>query len=155
MTKEKKPQALQATSISDIKAKIQANHEGIPVELPSGLVFRLKKPSIARLMQENVFPNELVSAAIKMDSQNFQAATREEYLQYLQVIDTVVKYSCVVPRIAESEEQLDDNSILAGDIDDMDRVAIFMYAQTGVAPQRKFRTEQQDTDAGPSLPAVS
>lgn len=158
MVKDKADQVedIQPTSLAEIKAKAQANRDGLPVPLPSGLVFRLRKPSISRLMQEGVFPNELVSSAIKLDANNLQPQTREEYLQYLQVIDTVVKRACVVPRVVDlvEGEAVPEDAITLDDVDENDRVAIFMYAQTGVRPLNKFRGEQQDGDAGSGVSKV-
>ena len=156
MSKEKtNPKPLVATSVRDIKAKLQASKDGQPVELPSGLVFLLKKPSISRLLLQDVFPSELIAAAIKMDSQQeMKPANREEYLQYLKVIDTVVKFSCVQPRVVETEEELDDDSILLSDVEDFDRVSIFMYAQMGVTPMGSFRSEQPDVQTGSSVSEI-
>jgi len=145
---------LEPTSLKDIKAKIKANKDGEPIQLPSGLVFRLTKPSISRLMKESAFPSELVAAAIKLDSNDMKPASRDEYLQYLKVIDTVVMRSAVEPRIVEKEEDVDDSSIAINDLDDSDRIAIYLFAQTGVKPLNSFRSEQPDKDSGLGMPKV-
>lgn len=156
MTKENKEPKVtpKATEVSDVKAQILAKKAGTPIKLPSGLVFLLKKPSIARLMQLDVFPAELVSTAIKMDANNLQPTSRDEYLQYLKVIDTVVMHSCVQPKVVDSEADVPEDSIFIGDIDDMDRVFIFMHAQMGVDSQKSFRSEQQNSNDGSSVPKV-
>lgn len=148
-------QALQPTSLADIKAKIKAEKEGEPIQLPNGLVFRLTKPSISRLIKEGVFPSELVSSAIKLDSNKMEPANRDEYLQYLKVIDTVVVKAAVHPRIAPEGEEVGDDAISITDLDDTNKIAIYMYAQTGVKPYHSFREEQGNPDPGSSLPPIS
>lgn len=141
MSKEtpEKTAPLKEQSVKDIKAALQAKRDGELIELPSGLVFKLKKPSISRLLKDNVFPQGLVATAIKMDSNTNQPASREEYLQSLEVIDTIVTRAAVLPKVVTKEEDLDENSVLVEDLDDQDKVAIYLYVQTGVKPLESFR----------------
>ena len=149
---EEKP--LEVTSIADIKSKIQASKEGEPIKLPSGNVFRLTKPTISKLLKQNVFPQELVSAAIKLDSDRFDPTTKEDYLQYLRLIDQIVYRACVSPKISLEEENVDENSVYIDDLDDTDKVAIYIYVQMGVKPFESFRGEQQNGDSGSGMPQV-
>lgn len=143
MSKEtpEKDAPLQEQSVADIKKQLQARREGELVKLPSGLVFKLKKPSISRLLEDDVFPQELVSIAIKMDSNTNEPKSREEYLKSLEVIDTIVLRAAVSPRVVKSEDEVDDKSVWLKDLDDQDKVAIYLYVQTGVKPLKSFRTE--------------
>lgn len=146
---------VQATSLADIKATIKKRTEGEDVALPSGLVFKLKKPSISKLMQQDVFPSELVTAAINMDSNNIQPKTKQEYLQSLKVMDIVVEHAVVFPKVVLKEEDVSEESIHISDVDDMDRVAIYLYAQTGAKPELKsFRGNEADSNSGPTVPPV-
>lgn len=133
--------APQEQSVKDIKAALRAKKDGELVELPSGLVFRLAKPSISRLLKDNVFPQSLVATAIKMDSNTNQPVSREEYLQSLEVIDTIVHRAAVSPKVVLSEKDVDDDSVLVEDLDDQDKVAIYLYVQTGVKPLESFRSQ--------------
>lgn len=126
-------------SLADIKKSIQAKKDGELVELPSGLIFKLTKPSISRLLKDNVFPAELIATAIKMDSNTNQPTTKEDYLKSLKIIDEVVYRSTVFPKTARTVDEMTEDSILIDDIDDQDRVAIYMYVQMGVKPLNSFR----------------
>ena len=110
MSKEtpEKDAPLQEQSVADIKKKLQEKREGTLVALPSGLVFKLKKPSIARLLEDDVFPQELVGVAIKMDSNTNNPNSREDYLKSLEVIDTIVLRAAVSPRVVKTEEEVDE-----------------------------------------------
>lgn len=127
-------------STAEIKKLLQAKRDGELVELPSGLVFKLKKPSISRLLEDNVFPNDLVATAIKMDSNTNEPADREEYLRSLKVIETIVVQAAVVPKVVTKEEEVDDESIYIKDLDDQDKVAIYLFVQTGVKQLNSFRS---------------
>lgn len=133
-------QAPKEQSIADIKKLLQKKRDGELVELPSGLVFRLKKPSISRLLEDNVFPNDLVATAIKMDSNTNEPADREEYLRSLKVIETIVVQAAVVPKVVTKEEEVNDESIYIKDLDDQDKVAIYLFVQTGVKQLNSFRS---------------
>lgn len=143
MSKEtpEKDAPLQEQSVAEIKKKLAARRDGELVKLPSGLVFKLKKPSISRLLEDDVFPQELVNIAIKMDSNINEPTTREDYLKSLEVIDTIVLRAAVSPRVVKTEEEVDDKSVWIKDLDDQDKVAIYLYVQTGVKPLKSFRTE--------------
>ena len=133
-------QAPKEQSIADIKKLLQKKRDGELVELPSGLVFRLKKPSISRLLEDNVFPNDLVATAIKMDSNTNEPADREEYLRSLKVIETIVVQAAVVPKVVTEEDKVDEDSIYIKDLDDQDKVAIYLFVQTGVKQLNSFRS---------------
>lgn len=132
--------APQEQSVADIKAMLQKKVDGELVSLPSGLVFKLKKPSISRLLEDNVFPNDLVATAIKMDSNTNEPANREEYLRSLQVIDTIVTHAAVVPKVVTNKDEVSDDSIWIKDLDDQDKVAIYLFVQTGVKQLNSFRS---------------
>ena len=132
--------APQEQSTAEIKALLQKKRDGELVTLPSGLVFKLKKPSISRLLEDNVFPNDLVATAIKMDSNTNEPANREEYLRSLKVIETIVVQAAVVPKVVTEEDKVDDESIYIKDLDDQDKVAIYLFVQTGVKQLNSFRS---------------
>lgn len=130
---------LEQTSILEIKKTLKEKRDGILVKLPSGLVFKLTQPSISKLLKDDVFPSELVSTAIKMDSNTNTPTTKEEYLRSLQIIDEVVHQASVEPKVVLTRKEEDDTNVFVGDVEDQDRVAIYMFAQTGVKPLNSFR----------------
>lgn len=142
MSKEtpEKHAPLKELKLDELKAKIQAKKDGELVELPSGLVLPLKKPSIARLLKADAFPQGLVAVAIKMDSNTNDPQTREEYLKSLDVINTIVSHAVVRPKVVLNEDEVTEDSILVDDLEDNDRVAIYLYCQTGVKPLQSFRS---------------
>ena len=141
MSKEN-PEKLILPSLADIQKNLKAKKDGELVELPSGLVFRLTKPSISRLLKDDVFPAELIATAIKMDSNTNQPTSKDDYLKSLKIIDEVVYRATVFPKTARTQEEMTDESILIEDLDDQDRVAIYMFVQTGVKPLDSFRSKR-------------
>lgn len=154
--KNKKPlPELKPMSAADIKAQINKSKEGTLIELPvSKMIFRVGKKSISNMLRDDLFPNELVASAIQMDTQNLKVESREDYLRSVDVMDSVVIYSSITPKVVKTEAEVDDDSIWIRDLDDYDRFAIYNFAQTGVEPLRKFRNGDDSEDDGPSLPKV-
>lgn len=155
-TPETEVPALEQTSLADIKAKLKVKADGELIQLPvSEMVFRLGKPSISKLLKSDAIPADLVIAAIKLDSNSFEPANKKEYLNSLAVIDKIVCESGIAPKIVMKESEVDDSSIWIEDLDDQDRIAIYLFAQTGVKPEIKsFRGDKPDGDAGSDLPEV-
>lgn len=146
---------LEQSSLAAIKSKIKEVKDGELVKLPiSHLVFRLTKPSISKLLKENVIPEELVVHAINLDSDKFEPTSRKQYLEALKVIDMVVQRACIFPKVSMEKDNLADDEISINDIEDGDRMAIYLYAQTGVKPLIKFRKEPKDGDAGSGVQEV-
>lgn len=130
---------LELPKFDDIKKSLQEKKDGVLIELPSGLVFKLTKPSISKLLKDDVFPAELIATAIAMDSNTNSVLTKEEYLKSLSVIDEVVFRATVFPKLVRTPEEVTADTILISDLDDQDRVAIYMFAQTGVKTLNSFR----------------
>lgn len=128
-------------SLEEIKKSIQLKVDGTNIKLPSGLVFRLTKPSISKLLKDDIFPAELISTAIKMDSNTNAPTTKDEYVKSLAIIDEIVIHSAVFPKVVKTKEEVTKESIYVGDVDDQDKVAIFIYVQTGVKPLNSFRSQ--------------
>lgn len=148
---------LEQTSISDIKARLKKISDGKLIRLPvSGMVFRLGKPSISKLLKTDAIPADLVVEAIKLDTNRSEPKNKAEYLKTLQIIDRVVCEAGIAPKIVMTQEEVDDNSIWIEDLDDQDRITIYLYAQSGVTPEIKsFREERTDRDAGSNMSEIS
>lgn len=141
-------------SVAEIKAKLAETENGVITELPSGLAFRLRRPSISKLLRADVIPSELIAIAIEMDSDGkYKPKNKEEYLKTLEVINIIVSESCVSPKVIYQGEAKDDE-IHVDDISDDDKIAIFLYAQMGVKPYKSFRGEQASKLSGPDLSSV-
>ena len=152
---EPKLPELKPMSMADMKAKLKEQKEGKLIELPiSGLVVRVGKPTISSLLRKDVFPQELISKAIAMDAQKLEVTTRKDFLQSIDVMDTVAIHACISPKLVKTQEEVNDDSIYIYDLDDADRFAIYAYAQTGVEPLRKLRDEQGSDDAGSTMSKV-
>lgn len=147
---------LKEMSIKDIKAKIAETKNGELVKLRSGLVFRLGRPSIGKLLKDNIFPSELIAIAIKMDVNPgaYEPQSREEYLQAVDVIEKVAVEAALSPKIVKNEDEVTDESIYVGDLDDLDLTGIYLYAQTGAKPLHSFREGGQDGDGGSGVQEV-
>ncbi len=146
--------SLKVTSIEDVKKRIAEDKAGKPVQLPSGLVFRLTRPTVSHLIRTDAIPSELMSAALSLDAGQVEPKTKEDYLRSMKVIDMVAMESCMEPKLSLPDDPK-DGTINIADLSDDDRIAIYLYAQTGVEPALKsFRDDANGKDAGSGVPTV-
>lgn len=128
---------LQITSASDFRKKSRKELvEGELVELPSGNVVRLARPSLANMIKDGRIPSSLIPAAMG----TVQGATpqnAQELKKSIEVIDSVLIHSFVEPKLVK--ENPSDDEIELADLSDNDRAAAFSYVQGGVALLKKFR----------------
>ena len=151
----KPEEQLTQTPLSEVKKAMQAAKDGELVKLPiSGLVFRLKKPSISKLLRSDAIPSELVATAMKLDADQFEPKNKAEYVQSLDVIDEVVLRAAVEPVLVKTQDEVNESSICIEDLDDGDKIAIFLFAQTGVKPLTNFRENEERGDAGSTVSTV-
>lgn len=127
----------------------------VPVEMPSGAVFRLRRPPIQAWLKNGRMPQFLTAmlleaqrsatsesalAEVKAKAmERVNALTEEEQLALLRFQADAVAYSMVMPRlILPKEDQpepdpdtLGEDALLASELDIADFNAIFAYAMNG------------------------
>ena len=117
-----------ATPVSDW----QTSHE---LTLPSGNVARLKRVALIDLILQGGIPDTLSSRAVEMAGQTQQRKlTVQELRDYEAVVNLVVKAAMIEPEIS-------DQGLAISDIDFIDRVQIFNWANGGVHNLRPFRNK--------------
>ena len=134
------PKNLNVTPIADIKKNAREVIEiGKLVELPSGMVFRLARPSLAIMLKEGRIPGNLASAAVKQ-MQGQSSLSQAELKESIEVVELIVMEAVKEPRVVA--ENPDENSISIKDLTDDDKGFIFQFVQSGATDLTKFRPEQ-------------
>ena len=112
--------------------------EGKLVELPSGLVFRIARPSLAVMLKNGKIPANLVQVAVRqMQGQGIMNATQVK--ESIEVVELIVCEAVKEPRIVRENPGEDEVSIES--LCDEDKGFIFNYVQRGAMDLKPFRSE--------------
>jgi hypothetical protein len=144
MSEQPKPQVV--SSAKDFFLRRKKRDEAVAVELPSGLVVSLKRPSVDKLIRDGHIPSDL---AVSLQKASGGAGLKGGDLEkYYQVTDLITVHSVVEPKVLKGDKELTEEQYEAGyislnDIEDTDKAFIMEYVQTGVANLKSFRPQQQ------------
>lgn len=139
MADKEEPKSLKLTPAAEIRRKAKETIvEGKLVELPSGIVLRLARPSLAVMLKTGKIPGSLVSAAIKQ-MQGSTPMTPEQVKESIEVVELILMESVKEPTLVK--ENPTEGQICLDDLSDEDRGFIFQYVQTGALDLRPFRRE--------------
>ena len=133
------PKNLILTPISEIKKKSQEIKEGILTELPSGIVVRLARPSLTKMLKDGIIPGNLIQASLKQ-SQGIVAMTDKEIKESIEVVELLVMEAIKEPKIVR--ENADENSLNLYELSDEDRGFVFQYIQSGATDLTLFRSKR-------------
>lgn len=139
------PKVPVVSSAKDFFLRRKKRDEAQAVELPSGLVVSLKRPSIDKLIRDGYIPSDLAVSLQKASGNSTMKGADLE--KYYQVTDLIAVHSIVEPKVLKdkelTEEQYEAGYISLNDIEDTDKAFIMEYVQTGVANLKSFRPQQQ------------
>lgn len=103
---------------------------------------KLRRASLLSLVQQGVVPNQLLPLVYKIINEKgtfnpLSDSNPEEFMQFLEMLNAICKAVLVDPPYEEVGEYLTD----------VQRTAIFLYAQQGVRALESFRKQQGDAVA--------
>jgi len=121
----------------DINAWREANKAGREaiLQLSSGLRIHVKKAALLELVQAGAIPLPLANQVAALYERGITQLDKTTLDKVEPVINTIVKTMAVRPKIAD---QPDDEHIGIKEIEWDDRLAMYGWAQRGVAPFRSF-----------------
>ena len=130
---------LKVTSAEEIRNRSKSKEK--LVKLPSGIVVKLKIPSIANLLVNGKIPNDLMDVFLKPTvisrSKKPIKINPEDYKENLRLIEIFAKESFVEPKLVENNPQ--QGEICLSDLDDEDKLFIFNYVTAEVGQLKSFR----------------
>ena len=139
------PVELQVTDTSVFKQKRAERNKTEKVELPSGVVFELRRPDIVKLIRQGIIPADVAVAAQAATADGGKKElTGKLFVDYLKMLNSVAVASVVTPKVKDgevSEEEYDKGVISADDIAVDDKEFISVYANTGVKDLSSFRSQ--------------
>lgn len=135
---------LQITPVSEIKKRAKEMMvDGELVKLPSGIVVRLARPSLSKMIKEGMIPDHLVSAAVTQ-LQGGRVLTAKEVKDSIGVMEEIMMAGFVQPRLVRENPQ--EGEITFDDLGDDDRAAAYSYIQFGKTNSqgglKPFRSER-------------
>lgn len=135
---EKLNEKLNVTSIDEIRSKACQIVELPGWEPGETLNVKLRRASLLSLVQQGVIPNQLLPIVHKLlqSEGKFNPMTDsspDEFKQFLEMLSAVCKAVMVEPSYEEVAEYLTD----------IQRSAIFLYAQQGLKALELFRKRQK------------
>lgn len=109
----------------------------IEMTLPSGNVAKLRRVALIDLIVQGGIPDTLSGRAVEMANQTKQRELdKKELLEYEAIVNLVIKACMVEPKVAD---RAGDGSLSVSEVDFIDRVQIFNWANGSVSSLRPFR----------------
>ena len=120
--------------------------EGTIIELPSGLVVKVKRPSVPHMIKAGRLPASLAAAQFRMQTSNSEASDKDiERLYQLQL--KIVELTLIEPKVTSQNPDYEAGEISIEDIEPTDCDAIYAWVNGGDEALSRFR------DGGAGLPA--
>lgn len=114
----------------------EKQRQGEAFELPSGLVVRLRRVGLLDLLSQGSVPAPLVGMVqMLIEKANHQLGA-EQFPQFAQSIDLVVKAAMVDPPVADAPGE---GVLGIGELSIADRLAVFAWANAPAEELRPFR----------------
>jgi hypothetical protein len=139
MVDKEKPENLKPTPASEIRRRArEVISEGKLIELPSGIVVRVGRPSLANMLKSGKIPANLVSAAVKQ-MQGSTLMTQKDLQESIEVVELILLEAVKEPKLVRENPAEDE--ICLDDFTDEDRGFIFQYVQSGALDLKPFRSQ--------------
>jgi len=141
------------TSAQEFKKRRQAREQGEPLELPSGLVVKVRRPEIPKLIADELIPADLVQEFIKVqsDTSNLNATQLVKLMQFQKAM---AKHALLEPKIVD-EPNYDSGEISIDDLDQDDLDVVWSYVNGGSKAVAQFREQRDKLLSGHTLQEVS
>lgn len=123
-------QQVVVTSLDEIRKKQQEYSDGVVFKLPSGMVLKLRRPSLSRMIRDKIVPQSLVSAAVRI-AVGKGTTSADDLSDNIKLMEFVLEKAIVEPE----GMTLADIELLSED----DKAEAFMFVQRGLTGLNSFR----------------
>lgn len=139
MVDKEKPKNLRLTSAEEFKKSAEeVIKEGKLIELPSGAVFRISRPSLANLIKTGKIPASLINTAVSQAQGSIRSTDLKQLQESIEVVDLIIMEAVKEPKIVKENPQ--EGEIPIDYLTDEDRGFIFQYVQSGATDLKSFRS---------------
>lgn len=121
--------------------------EGTIIELPSGLVVKVKRPSVPHMIRAGKLPASLAAAQFRVQTGGESSDKDVERIYQLQL--KIVELALIEPKVTATPDY-DQNEISIDDIEPGDCDAIYAWVNGGEEALAKFRNNGEGVSATPS-----
>ncbi len=118
------------------------------VELPSGFVFKLRRPKLKTCVAGGQMPDSLLQKMFEAEQKRMplnsdNSLSGDEMLEYIKFQASLVQEACIVPRIVDEPNSPDE--IIFGDIDDEDYTFLVAWCMAGSVEGENFEKFRQQS----------
>lgn len=125
---------------------------GETLKLTSGPEVKVRRPSIASLIQQGKIPASLAAATIRFDTGRDVADKDVKRLYELRIL--VAQHALISPKLV-ANPNYDNDEIAITDLTDDDLSDIYQYIQVGLEELNRFRSQRERVHAGSDSPEIS
>lgn len=135
------PENVAVSSAQQFKQRRLEKERGELLTLSSGLVVRVRRPEVSRLISKGLIPANLVQVFLNVQGKQTDNMKPEDLEKLLQFQRVVAEYSFVEPVVTESPDY-SAGQISIDDIDESDLEDVWAYVNGGLTAVESFRTER-------------
>lgn len=121
------------------------------LELPSGMVVKVRRPNENKLIQNGHIPAQLAMSSLNIQMQKATAAD----LKNMAALQRLYARLTVVDPVVVEGEPSSDTEISVDDFNSDELTEVYFYAIGGLDGLRRFRERGQSLPAGPNSEALS
>jgi hypothetical protein len=133
---EAKP--LKISTPNEIKEWKKKTEGGEILELPSGLIVRIKRPKLAVMMKNGIIPSDLLNMSLDVTTGK-TSSNPADIQKAIQVMEIILMNSFIEPRLVE--KIAGEGEIALEDLTDDDRAFAFAFVQSGRTGLERFRKQ--------------
>lgn len=134
-------------SASYFKQRTQVDDEGEILELSSGAVVRVRRPSIPHLVNAGIVPASLAGAQFRIQTKQNIADEDVKRIYDLELI--IAQHAVIEPKVLPKGQKpnYEKGEISINDLKEGDLTEIYTYVQGGVEALDRFRGDGQGVSA--------
>lgn len=127
----------QASSVESFKKHQEELSKGQLIKLPSGLVVRVRRFSVATALKEKAIPKHLLGIVMQQMQGDINIANENDMAKSIEAMDWMIAKLVIEPEVVLSDAN--DNQITPDYFEDADRGALYTYLMAGSEELQKFR----------------
>lgn len=136
------PENTQISSAQQFKKRREAREQGDVLTLSSGLVVRLIRPEITKMIAKGLMPSSMVQTFMAFEGKTDKAVKAEDIEAILGFQRVVAVNAVVEPKVVEQDADYDANEINVDDLEAEDLSEIWAFANGGSEAVELFRKER-------------
>lgn len=133
------PQAVSA--VSEFQKRAQDRTVGTLITLPSGVVVRVARPSVSKMIAMGHVPSDVAQVIMSGNAEKAsQSVGTKEFTKLMELQEIIAVHAVLEPKVVQGVANYDEGQISVEDLTDEDLSTILLYVQKGVTDLASFRS---------------